>query len=78
MVIIRHLVVQLLLTFLTGKPCSLSEKGKIGGVKCKGSYGCTAIKVMYEQWNGAHSELFKCGTDAKVIHLVSIITLTVM
>ena len=35
---------------------------------CKGSYGCTVIKVMYEQWNGAHSELSTSGTDAKVIH----------
>ena len=23
---------------------------------------------MYEQWNGAHSELSTTGTDAKVIH----------
>ena len=23
---------------------------------------------MYEQWNGAHSELSTAGTDAKVIH----------
>jgi phosphate-selective porin len=56
--------------FLTGGttvPLS-AKKGKIGGVKCKGKFGCTAIKVMYEQWNGAHSELSTTGTDAKVIH----------
>ena len=57
--------------FLTGGasvPLS-AKKGKIGGVKCKGSFGCTAVKVMYEQWNGAHSELSTAGTDAKVMHL---------
>ena len=56
--------------FLTGNtsvPLS-AKKGKIGGVKCKGKFGCTAVKVMYEQWNGAHSELSEVGTDAKVMH----------
>ena len=67
MEITRQLVVHFLRIILTGGttvPLS-AKKGKIGGVKCKGKFGCTAVKVMYEQWNGAHSTT---GTDAKVIH----------
>tara|TARA_B100000524_G_scaffold240414_1_gene128402 strand:+ start:12542 stop:13924 length:1383 start_codon:yes stop_codon:yes gene_type:complete len=33
-----------------------SKKGKIGGVKCKAVYGCTALKLMYEKIDTTHSE----------------------
>ena len=32
------------------------KKGKIGGVKCKAKFGCTALKVMYEKIDATHSE----------------------
>ncbi len=46
-----------------------AKKGAVSGVKCKSDFGCTAIKIMFEGLNFAHSELSKLGTDGKVLHL---------
>ena len=47
-----------------------SKKGKIGGVKCKSTYGCTAVKFMLESIDARDSELNGAnGTHGKAIHV---------
>lgn len=48
------------------------KKGVIGGVKCKSSTGCTAIKAMFESIDSRDGELSAtatAGTHAKVLHV---------
>ena len=47
-----------------------SKKGKIGGVKCKATLGCTAAKFMLESINTRDGELNGLnGTHGKAVHI---------
>ena len=47
-----------------------SKKGKIGGVKCKAKFGCTAAKFMLESIDTRDGELNGLnGTHGKAIHI---------
>ena len=47
-----------------------SKKGKIGGVKCKAKFGCTAAKFMLESIDTRDGELNGLnGTHGKAVHI---------